>query len=235
MNTQRYTACVGRKKLTGCESPKARGAKPHPARFAAFLFQARLGGSNGRAQVLPVTLRVPRSLTPVRAAAQCESWSAVVHQAQLDINMTATSTRNIPRAFTIINRNEFNPSPCLFTRLPFVADVRVTPRKKRRSFWAVPQIDCYATANVVGAQYAADWIQFLKQNPEWVGGGITGQIAREMHGSISASGISVGFWSLIEAALAAGSTRVDAYAIAQQTAARVQTFLQQPEHESSHD
>ena len=46
------------------------------------------GGSDGRAQALPVTLRVPRSSTPVRAAAQCGSWSAVVHQAQLEINMT---------------------------------------------------------------------------------------------------------------------------------------------------
>ena len=235
MNTQRYTAGLGPKKLTGCESPKARGAKPHPARFAAFLFQARLGGSNGRAQVLPVTLRVPRSLTPVRAAAQCESWSAVVHQAQLEINMTATSTRNTAQAFTFIKRNEFNPSPCLFARLPFVADVRETPRKKSRSFWAVPQIDCYGTANVVGAQYAADWIQFLKQNPEWVGGGTTGQIAREMHGATSADGVSVGFWSLIEAALVAGSARVDAYAIAEQTASSIRTFLQQPEHGSSHD
>jgi hypothetical protein len=74
--------------LIGCESPLARGAEPHPARFAAFLFQAPLGGPNGRARALPATLRVPRSSTPVRAAAQCGSWSAVVHQARLEINMT---------------------------------------------------------------------------------------------------------------------------------------------------
>lgn len=76
----------------GCESPKARGAEPQPARYAAFLFLNRLGGSNGEAQASPVTLRVPRSLTPVRAAAQCESWSAVVHQAQLEINLTINTS-----------------------------------------------------------------------------------------------------------------------------------------------
>ena len=68
----------------GCESPKARGAKPHPARFAAFLFPDRFGGQDGRASALSITLRVPRPLTPILAAAQCESCSAVVLKAQLE-------------------------------------------------------------------------------------------------------------------------------------------------------
>jgi hypothetical protein len=83
-----YTTTVSAKKaLIGCRSPLARGAEPHPARFAAFLFRCCFGGPNGRAQALPVTLRVPRSPTPVRAAAQCRSWSAVVHPARLETNM----------------------------------------------------------------------------------------------------------------------------------------------------
>ena len=87
------TKSTAKKAVAGCRSPKARGAEPHPARFAAFLFLATsFGGPNGRAQALPVTLRVPRSLTPVRAAAQCRSWSAVVHLAQLEINMTSITT-----------------------------------------------------------------------------------------------------------------------------------------------
>lgn len=77
----------------GCESPLARGAEPHPARFAAFLFLVTsYGGQNGEAQASPVTLRVPRSLTPVLAAARCESWSAVVLKAQLEIIMTMKRT-----------------------------------------------------------------------------------------------------------------------------------------------
>lgn len=93
MHGMYYTAHVNTKKvLIGCGSPKARGAEPHPARFAAFLFLApSFGGPNGEAQASPVTLRVPRSSTPVRAAAQCGSWSAVVHQAQLERPMVQTS------------------------------------------------------------------------------------------------------------------------------------------------
>ena len=99
--------------------------------------------------------------------------------------------------FPTIIRNEFNPTPRAFTCLPFVADIKIAPRKKERSFWAVPEVSCYATANVVGAQYAADWIQYLKQNPQWVGAATTGHIARDMcRTSPTASrGIEVGFWA----------------------------------------
>lgn len=77
----------------GCESPLARGISRNTARYAAFLIQATsFGGSNGMAYAMPVTLRVPRSLTPVRAAAPCESGSAVVHQAQLGISMEQKRT-----------------------------------------------------------------------------------------------------------------------------------------------
>lgn len=80
-----YNSAALEKAALGCGSPMARGAEPHPARFAAFLFLSSFyGGSNGEAQASPVTLRVPRSSTPVRAAALCGSGSAVVHQAQLE-------------------------------------------------------------------------------------------------------------------------------------------------------
>jgi len=105
--------------LIGCGSPKARGAEPHPARFAAFsVLSTSFGGSNGRAQVLPVTLRVPRSSTPVRAAARCGSWSAVVHMARLEINMNSISPCPV------------NPGETPFTvfspeRLELLHDVRI--------------------------------------------------------------------------------------------------------------
>ena len=67
----------------GCGSPKARGAKPHTEKFAAFSIPATsFGGSDGMAKAMPVTLRVPRSSTPIRAAALRGSGTAVVHQAQ---------------------------------------------------------------------------------------------------------------------------------------------------------
>jgi len=85
MHTKQNMSYISRvSKETGCESPKARGAEPHPARFAAFLFPNRFGGQDGRASALSVTLRVPRPLTPILAAAQCESCSAVVLKAQLE-------------------------------------------------------------------------------------------------------------------------------------------------------
>lgn len=80
-----YNSTALEKAAHGCGSPLARGAEPHPAWFAAFLFLSPFyGGSNGEAQASPVTLRVPRSSTPIRAAALCGSGSAVVHQAQLE-------------------------------------------------------------------------------------------------------------------------------------------------------
>ena len=67
----------------GCESPLARGVSRNTARDAAFSIQATsFGGSDGMAQAMPVTLRVPRSSTPIRAAAPRGSGTAVVHQAQ---------------------------------------------------------------------------------------------------------------------------------------------------------
>ena len=68
---------------TGCGSPTARGTKPHTEKFAAFSIPATsFGGSDGMAKAMPVTLRVPRSSTPIRAAAPRGSGTAVVHQAQ---------------------------------------------------------------------------------------------------------------------------------------------------------
>ena len=67
----------------GCESPLARGMSRNTARHAAFSISAtNFGGSDGMASAMSVTLRVPRSSTPIRAAAPRGSGTAVVHQAQ---------------------------------------------------------------------------------------------------------------------------------------------------------
>lgn len=85
-NMVKYTHC--KTTAVGCESPLARGISRNTARYAAFSIPATsFGGSDGMAKAMPVTLRVPRSLTPIRAAAPCESGSAVVHQAQLEQSM----------------------------------------------------------------------------------------------------------------------------------------------------
>ncbi|MBC7680751.1 MAG: HNH endonuclease [Ferruginibacter sp.] len=67
------------------------------ARYAAFSIPATsFGGSDGMAPAMSVTLRVPRPLTPIRAAAPCESGTAVVHQAQLELFMGWYEERFIP-------------------------------------------------------------------------------------------------------------------------------------------
>ena len=105
----------------------------------------------------------------------------------------------------IIQRNRFPRRSCELTKLPFVQDVKVGPRRTERSFWCVPEMDSYGEANAIGAQYAADWLQYLQENPDMVGSGITARFAQEMYqgggDAAGSKGIAVGFWVLIEAAL----------------------------------
>ena len=101
-------------------------------------------------------------------------------------------------------RREFRPRPASFTDLPFVADIKVGPRKKRRSFWAVPQTDDYAAACTSGRQYACELVQFLKQNPMWSGANVIGSLVQDMAahpGGTAMHGYEVGFWSTLEVLL----------------------------------
>ena len=128
-----------------------------------------------------------------------------------------------------ITRNRFPRPPSELTNLPFIKDVKVSPRRTQRKFWHVPKVDCYGTANVIGAQYAADWIQYIKDNPDMVGSGFMGCFAEEMYqaagGEDKSPGIAVGFWVLIEQALIHSS--LDHYATAETTAQRIKTHLTQ--------
>lgn len=131
-------------------------------------------------------------------------------------------------AFTITRKHFHRPSAEL-TKLPFIKDVKVSPRRKQRKFWHVPPIDCYGTANVIGAQYAADWIQYLKQNPETAGSALMGLFVKEMRneadGEDKSHGVAVGFWALIEKALL--HSCLDHYATAETTALRIKAHLSQ--------
>ena len=127
----------------------------------------------------------------------------------------------------IIQRNRFPQRACELTKLPFVQDVKVGPRRTERNFWCVPEVECYGEANAIGAQYAADWLQYLQENPGVVGSGITGWLAKEMYQGADqaggSKGIAVGFWVLIEAALShAGG--FDHYAAAEAKAQRYTSF-----------
>lgn len=137
----------------------------------------------------------------------------------------APARRNAP-LFPTIQRNTFNPEPCKFIQLPFVADLKTSPRLKKRCFWVAPEVQSYAAANVIGEQFAADWIQFLKQNPIWIGAGTTGHIAKDMYcpTTTAAPGVASGFWALIEQILMVGAQHVDVYAIAEASAKRLAAY-----------
>ncbi|MDR0478302.1 MAG: hypothetical protein LBH31_00555 [Burkholderiaceae bacterium] len=101
-------------------------------------------------------------------------------------------------------RRDFRRGPAPLTVLPFVADVKVAPRKTRRSFWNVPQTDDYGAACNAGLQFAGDLLQYLKDNPFWVGSNIIGRLVQDMaahpHGT-AMHGYEVGFWSALEVIL----------------------------------
>lgn len=122
----------------------------------------------------------------------------------------------------LIERRSFPPRPASFTDLPFVADLG-RGRNKRRSFWNVPPTDDYGHANDVGRQYAADFVQYLKQNPFWVGSGTLGTLIEDMaqHPRGEAMhGYAVGFFAFLEQLLYAAANSTDHYAIAERDAQR---------------
>lgn len=114
-------------------------------------------------------------------------------------------------------RRDYRPGPALRTQLPFVADVKVAPRKKRRSYWNVPQTSDRGAACDMGAQYACDLMQYLKDNPFWVGSNFLGQLVEDMaaHPSGAMHGYEVGFWSAIELLLYHAVTSVDHWEVIQ--------------------
>lgn len=134
-------------------------------------------------------------------------------------------------ARTLVERRSFPPRPASITDLAFVADVRIE-RKTRRSFWAVPQTDDYGHANNVGRQYACDFVQYLKENPAWVGGNLLGLVAKDMaevEDDSDTKGYAVGFWAFIEMMLYQAAHRMDHYALAEADAQRYVAILAERE------
>lgn len=129
-------------------------------------------------------------------------------------------------ALRTITRNRFIRPICDPTELPFVKNVKTTGRTTTRKFWHFPEISCYATANIVGAQYAADFIQYLKENPD-MAGALLHSIVKEMYLSGSDKGqncgIAVSFMGLIEKAII--QSPIDHYKSAEATARIINSWL----------
>jgi hypothetical protein len=127
-----------------------------------------------------------------------------------------------------IQRNTFPQRDCELTKLPFVEFVKTSPGGEKLNLWCVPSVDCYATANIIGAQYAADLIQYIKDNPD-PAGSLLGWVAKCMREapkrSDASHGIEVGFWAIIEKALTHKGGAFDHYGAAESTAQKTAHFV----------
>lgn len=135
-------------------------------------------------------------------------------------------------------RRDFKPRPASFTDLPFVADVKVAPRKKRRNFWNVPQTDDYGVACDMGRQYACDLLQYLKDNPFWVGSNAIGNFVQDMAAhpcGTAMHGYEVGFWSTLEVLLYRAITRENHWDIVQGVQDRYDAIAKAREAEASEE
>jgi hypothetical protein len=135
--------------------------------------------------------------------------------------------KTTPNKLTI-QRNTFPQRHCELTTLPFVAFVKTSSGSKKLNLWHVPTVDCYATANIIGAQYAADLIQYIKDNPD-PAGSLLGWVAKGMREAPRHSdafhGIEVGFWSIIEKALTHKGGTFDHYGAAEAMAQKTAHFV----------
>lgn len=173
------------------------------------------------------TSKLLESLYPLQDAIHGESslLAAFLSTGEADFD-TDTWSHVMPQA--IIDRRSFPPRPASPTDLPFVADVKVGPRKTVRCFWNVLPTDDYGHANNVGRQYACDYAQYLKENPFWVGSGQMGRIVQDMHQhevGTTTHGYAVGFWAFVEQLLYLTVTQNDHYAIAERDAQRYAAIL----------
>ena len=85
----------------------------------------------------------------------------------------------------------------------------------------VPATDDYCRANEIGRQYAADFAQYLKQNPCLVGSCVVGDIIRDMAQDrrVDATyGYGVGFFAFLEKLIYIAAKHADLYAIAEREA-----------------
>lgn len=127
-----------------------------------------------------------------------------------------------------IARREYPPvvTPCPVTELPFVKDIKTAPRDRTRCFWSVERTSDYGAACDTGREYAAHYLQYLRQNPHCRGMLLTqivaamgaagalhpaaGRLARD-----GTHGYAVGFLSLLDHVLQSALAGADPYAIAE--------------------
>ncbi|ECY9625004.1 hypothetical protein AVH85_10525 [Salmonella enterica subsp. enterica serovar Cerro] len=115
---------------------------------------------------------------------------------------------------TVPARRDYKPEikPASLSALPFV----YRPKRgfKNASNWRVPPTDDYGLACKIGREYAAHFVQYLKDNPCWVGSNTLGHIvaAIDFKDETGAKGYWVGFFSHLERLIHAQAQRMDVFA-----------------------
>lgn len=115
---------------------------------------------------------------------------------------------------TVPARRDYKPEvkPASLSALPFV----FRPKRgfKNASNWRVPPTDDYGLACEIGREYAAHFVQFMKDNPYWVGSNTLGAIvsAIDFKDESGAKGYWVGFFSHLERLIYATAQRIDVFA-----------------------
>lgn len=81
-----YTSPVTEKNVTGFDSPEERGQEPqHRTGMRLFCSCPSFGGSDGRAQALLVSLRVPQSVNPSELPPPFDSGETVLQLERLGV------------------------------------------------------------------------------------------------------------------------------------------------------
>lgn len=94
------------------------------------------------------------------------------------------------------SNTSYRPKPVSIDELPFVSKTK----GRLLNFWDVPQDLDYGEACIKGREFAAHFVQYLKDNPGCAGSNYLGFIARDIDfgDKSETSGIWVGFFTYLE-------------------------------------
>ena len=138
----------------------------------------------------------------------CPDHQRAAHNGQL---------RTPSEADTAAKRRDYRSSdpdkPMPLDALPFVSQKENGRTRGRPKRWDVPEVADYGEACAKGSEYAAHFIQYLKDNPFWVGSSLLGGIAADIdfNDDTAAKGYWVGFFSHLERYIHSASRFVDVF------------------------
>jgi hypothetical protein len=136
-------------------------------------------------------------------------------------------------------RRDYKPEvvPASHDALPFINRPKRKSKRNPHTNWHVPPANDYGEACQMGEEYAAHYVQYLKDNPFWVGSNMLGLIAGDIDfkDDTAAKGYWVGFFTYLERLIHAQSTRMDVFADVDQRHAKYAEFVAWCEAEAAEE